>query len=284
MFVDFLGFVLLSRQSWWRSSTLRNRTPRADLVGHDAGAADPGRRRRPGGRQAYARQGLAPETLRHWLGCLHHLVPAGRLHPTAGRPGGRRRLPGNLRTQLQPCRAGAPAGRDRPPAAPQKEAGQSSMTGFTELLQACLQLLAQPLREVPYQPRPSPLWRVPAALTHIRRLLANWHRRGSPSSKWCRHRSRAVPVRCSGAGLWPALWWRDWNWHVKACWNWSKRASSTGSRLALRRHLEKKVQGRGSTNQRRAKSGIAAQVHQRVHAPACCATIGIRTRVLPHPD
>jgi hypothetical protein len=42
------------------------------------------------------------------------------------------------------------------------------------------------------------------------------HRRGSPWPCWCRHRSKAVPVRCSGTGLWPAPWWRGWNWHVKA--------------------------------------------------------------------
>lgn len=43
---------------------------------------------------------------------------------------------------------------------------------ITELLRACLRLLAEPLREAPYQPRPSPLWRVPAALAHLRSLLA----------------------------------------------------------------------------------------------------------------
>ena len=43
---------------------------------------------------------------------------------------------------------------------------------ITELLRACLRLLAQPLREAPYQPRLPPLWRVPAALAHLRSLLA----------------------------------------------------------------------------------------------------------------
>jgi segregation and condensation protein A len=55
----------------------------------------------------------------------------------------------------------------------QEEAGRPPAADITELLRACLRLLAQPLREAPYQPRPPPLWRVPAALAHIRRLLAD---------------------------------------------------------------------------------------------------------------
>ena len=56
--------------------------------------------------------------------------------------------------------------------APREEAGQAPTADITELLRACLRLLAQPLREAPWQPRPPSLWRVPAALAHLRAFLA----------------------------------------------------------------------------------------------------------------
>jgi segregation and condensation protein A len=56
-------------------------------------------------------------------------------------------------------------------AASQEEAGQAPTADITELLRACLRLLAQPLRETPWEPRLLPLWRVPAALAHLRSLL-----------------------------------------------------------------------------------------------------------------
>jgi segregation and condensation protein A len=43
---------------------------------------------------------------------------------------------------------------------------------LTELLRACLRLLALPERERVYRPDPPPLWRVPDALARIRALLA----------------------------------------------------------------------------------------------------------------
>lgn len=43
---------------------------------------------------------------------------------------------------------------------------------LTALLRACLALLELPARERVYRPRPPPLWRVPEALAHMRRLLA----------------------------------------------------------------------------------------------------------------
>lgn len=42
---------------------------------------------------------------------------------------------------------------------------------LTALLRACLTLLELPARERVYRPRPPPLWRVPEALAHMRRLL-----------------------------------------------------------------------------------------------------------------
>jgi segregation and condensation protein A len=44
-------------------------------------------------------------------------------------------------------------------------------TDIAELLRACLKLLEIPAREWVYRPRPPLLWRVPDALTRIRRLL-----------------------------------------------------------------------------------------------------------------
>lgn len=55
---------------------------------------------------------------------------------------------------------------------PEEVVDQSPTADITELLRACLRLLALPLREVAYQPRLLPLWRVPAALTHLRARLA----------------------------------------------------------------------------------------------------------------
>jgi segregation and condensation protein A len=45
------------------------------------------------------------------------------------------------------------------------------LADITELLRACLKLLALPARERVYQPNPPPLWRVPEALDRMRRLL-----------------------------------------------------------------------------------------------------------------
>jgi len=64
--------------------------------------------------------------------------------------------------------------------APREEAGQAPTADITELLRACLRLLAQPLREAPWQPRPPPLWRVPAALAHLRGRLATLPPEGTP--------------------------------------------------------------------------------------------------------
>jgi segregation and condensation protein A len=61
-----------------------------------------------------------------------------------------------------------------------EEAGQAPRADITELLRACLRLLAQPLREAPWQPRPPSLWRVPAALAHLRALLATLPPEGLP--------------------------------------------------------------------------------------------------------
>jgi len=57
-------------------------------------------------------------------------------------------------------------------AEPEAEEDQPPAADITELLRACLRLLALPLREAPYQPRLLPLWRVPAALAHLRARLA----------------------------------------------------------------------------------------------------------------
>jgi segregation and condensation protein A len=50
-------------------------------------------------------------------------------------------------------------------------AGAVPLADITELLRACLKLLALPARERVYRPNPPPLWRVPEALDRMRRLL-----------------------------------------------------------------------------------------------------------------
>jgi len=51
------------------------------------------------------------------------------------------------------------------------EANGPPVADITALLRACLQLLEQPHRTTAYRPAPPPLWRVPAALVHLRALL-----------------------------------------------------------------------------------------------------------------
>lgn len=51
------------------------------------------------------------------------------------------------------------------------EADGPPVADITALLRACLQLLEQPRRTATYRPAPPPLWRVPAALAHLRTLL-----------------------------------------------------------------------------------------------------------------
>jgi segregation and condensation protein A len=51
------------------------------------------------------------------------------------------------------------------------DAGSLPAADITALLRACLKLLELPERERVYRPNPPPLWRVPEALGHMRRLL-----------------------------------------------------------------------------------------------------------------
>lgn len=56
--------------------------------------------------------------------------------------------------------------------APEPLADAPPATDLTELLRACLGLLEAPVRgRQVYRPSPPPLWRVPEALAHLRRLL-----------------------------------------------------------------------------------------------------------------
>lgn len=51
---------------------------------------------------------------------------------------------------------------------------------ITELLRACLRLIALPIRQRVYRPNPPPLWRVPDALARIREMLAAQPGQGAP--------------------------------------------------------------------------------------------------------
>ena len=55
---------------------------------------------------------------------------------------------------------------------PEPAADAQSAADLTALLRACLTLLELPARERVYRLNPPPLWRVPDALAHMRRLLA----------------------------------------------------------------------------------------------------------------
>lgn len=54
------------------------------------------------------------------------------------------------------------------------------LADITELLRACLRLIALPMRQRVYRPNPPPLWRVPDALARIRDLLATLPGHGAP--------------------------------------------------------------------------------------------------------
>jgi segregation and condensation protein A len=56
--------------------------------------------------------------------------------------------------------------------APEPAADAQPAADLTALLRACLTVLELPARERVYRPNPPPLWRVPDALAHMRRLLA----------------------------------------------------------------------------------------------------------------
>jgi segregation and condensation protein A len=54
------------------------------------------------------------------------------------------------------------------------------LADITELLRACLRLIALPMRQRVYRPNPPPLWRVPDALARIRGMLAAMPGQGAP--------------------------------------------------------------------------------------------------------
>ncbi|MGG5890528.1 segregation and condensation protein A [Falsiroseomonas sp. HC035] len=64
--------------------------------------------------------------------------------------------------------------------APAPEPQPMPLADITELLRACLRLIALPMRQRVYRPNPPPLWRVPDALARIRALLAELPEGGVP--------------------------------------------------------------------------------------------------------
>jgi segregation and condensation protein A len=64
--------------------------------------------------------------------------------------------------------------------APAPEPSPVPLADITELLRACLRLIALPMRQRVYRPNPPPLWRVPDALARIRDLLTALPREGAP--------------------------------------------------------------------------------------------------------
>ncbi|NKE48575.1 segregation/condensation protein A [Roseomonas frigidaquae] len=56
--------------------------------------------------------------------------------------------------------------------APVVEPQPMPLADITEMLRACLRLIALPMRQRVYRPNPPPLWRVPDALARIRDMLA----------------------------------------------------------------------------------------------------------------
>jgi segregation and condensation protein A len=79
---------------------------------------------------------------------------------------------------------------------PEPEANSLPAADLTALLRACLTLLELPARERVYRPNPPPLWRVPDALAHMRRLLA-----GLPHGAALEAFLPAEGEQASGAGL-----------------------------------------------------------------------------------
>ncbi|MCB4825322.1 segregation/condensation protein A [Roseicella aerolata] len=61
------------------------------------------------------------------------------------------------------------------------------LADITELLRACLRLIALPMRQRVYRPNPPPLWRVPDALARIRDLLAVLPGEGAPLAHFVPH-------------------------------------------------------------------------------------------------
>jgi segregation and condensation protein A len=64
--------------------------------------------------------------------------------------------------------------------APVPEPQPTPLADITELLRACLRLIALPTRQRVYRPNPPPLWRVPDALARIRDLLVTLPGQGAP--------------------------------------------------------------------------------------------------------
>jgi segregation and condensation protein A len=64
--------------------------------------------------------------------------------------------------------------------APEAEILGPPVADVTELLRACLRLLALPERERVYRPDPPPLWRVPEILVRLRRRLPDLPAAGAP--------------------------------------------------------------------------------------------------------
>ncbi|MGK7867985.1 segregation and condensation protein A [Falsiroseomonas sp. E2-1-a20] len=64
--------------------------------------------------------------------------------------------------------------------APAPEPQPMPLADITELLRACLRLIALPMRQRVYRPNPPPLWRVPDALARIRGMLATLPGQGAP--------------------------------------------------------------------------------------------------------
>ncbi|MBU8541754.1 segregation and condensation protein A [Falsiroseomonas tokyonensis] len=64
--------------------------------------------------------------------------------------------------------------------APEPDPAPMPLADITELLRACLRLIALPMRHLVYRPNPPPLWRVPDALARIRELLAALPVQGAP--------------------------------------------------------------------------------------------------------